>query len=130
MYITSPEKFAAWFNEKNPGAYRRITAEDVENLKLCELIYRYGFYSTSQDGKTAMGILKYEQLREKKCTQEAHEKAEPPKCKMCGQTLPTEPEDKNGRPKEYCPKCSPLRGRERQKKLRQQCRKPGYSSYQ
>ena len=66
MFIKSAEEFAAWFNMKYPGAYRRITVEDVENLKLCELIHRFGFYSISQDGKTVMGILKYEQLWDKR----------------------------------------------------------------
>ena len=66
MFIKSAEEFAAWFNMKYPGAYRRITAEDVENLKSRELIHRYGFYSISQDGTTVMGILKYEQLWDKR----------------------------------------------------------------
>ena len=59
---SNPNRFVAWFNKTHPGAYRPITAEDVENLKSCELIHRYGFYSTSQDGKIVMGILRYEQM--------------------------------------------------------------------
>ncbi|MFC1982972.1 hypothetical protein ACFLV5_04250 [Chloroflexota bacterium] len=110
-----------------PGAPRNITIGDVENLKECELIHRYGFYSTSQDGKTILGILKYEKMRERKSDQKSTGyKSRPPKCKMCGQSIPEEPEGKGGRPKEYCHQCSPLRGKERQKKLRQQHRNQSY----
>ena len=56
MFITSPEKFAAWFNEKHPGAPRQITAVDGENLKACKLIHRYGFYFTSEDGTLAINL--------------------------------------------------------------------------
>ncbi len=88
MYITSPQKFAAWFNEKYPGAYRRITTKDVEDMTTCGLIGLYRYYSPPQDGETIRGILQYEQLREKRFEQDSIEdKFEPSKCRMCGQPL-------------------------------------------
>jgi len=123
MFINSSEKFAAYFNEKFPGVYRAITAEDALNLKSCELIHRYGFYGTSQDGKTVMGILKYEQIMESRPTQEAHDEMDPRQCKMCGQPLPPELESKTGRPKEYCSGCESLRNKDRQMKWRRRRRK-------
>ena len=124
MFINNPEKFAAWFNEKYPGAYRPISAKDVENLKSCELIHRYRYYSTSEDGKTVMGILKYEQMQQEQSTQNnARPKEELPRCNMCGQPLPIKPEDKGGRPREYCSECESSRNRERQWKLRRRRRK-------
>ena len=116
---SNPIKFADWFNLKHPGAPRQITVDDVENLKSCDLIHRYGFYSTFQDGKTVMGILKYEQMQKERSTQNnTKQKDELPTCKMCGQSFSEEPEDKSGRPKEYCPDCAPVRNKERQRKLR------------
>ncbi len=124
MFITSPWKFAAWFNEKYIGAYRQITTEDVEEMTVCGLICRYRSYSLSQDSETIRGILQYEQLREKRSEQESTEdKLELLKCKMCGQLLPIEPEDKSGRPKEYCSGCELFRSKERKKKSRHQRRK-------
>jgi len=64
MFINSPEKFAAWFNQTYPGAYRSITAEDARDLTACGLICRYISYSKSKDGETIRGILRYEQMRE------------------------------------------------------------------
>ena len=117
---SNPNRFATSFNVTHPDACRRITIEDVEELKLCELIHRYGFYSTSQDGKTIMNILRYEQLREKRLEQEfSEDQPDLPKCKICGQPLPIEPEGKGGRPKEYCSRCEPFRSKERQKSRRQ-----------
>jgi hypothetical protein len=118
MFINTSQNFAAWFNEKYPVAPRRITAVDVENLKACDLIYRHGFYRTSEDGKTVMGILKYEQLMERRPTQEANDKAELQKFKMCGHDLPVELEDKTGRPKKYCLDCESFRNKERKRKSR------------
>ena len=120
MFITSPKAFAEWFNEKYLGAYRQITTEDVEKMKSCELIHRYGFYSTSQDGKTVMGILKYEQLRENRSVEQDKEN-KLSCCKFCGQPLPPNPGIKAGRPKEYCSECEPHRNRDRQKRLRNRC---------
>ena len=123
MEITSPEKFATWFNGKYQGAYRKISAEDVRDLTTCGLIGRYRYYSLSRDGETVRGILQYGQMREGRPTQEVHDEAEPPKCKMCGRSLPVEPEDKSGRPKEYCAGCELFRDKERKKKSRRLRRK-------
>ena len=121
---SNPNRFAAWFNERYIGAYRQITAEDVEEMTVCGLIGRFRYYSPPQDGETIRGILQYEQLREKRSEQEsAEDKLEPPKCKMCGRPLPIEPEDKGGRPKEYCSGCEQFRNKERQRKLRRRRRK-------
>jgi len=116
---SNPNRFAAWFNMTYQGAHRRITTEDVEDMKACELIHRYGCYLRSLDGITVMGILKYEQMREKRSAQRAtDEKPESASCRMCGQTIPTEPGGKTGRPREYCSDCEPVRNKARQKKLR------------
>lgn len=123
MYITSPNKFASLFNEKYPGAYRRVTAEDVRDMATCGLIDRYGFYLRSEL-ETIRGILQYEHMRERRLTQEAHDKEEPPKCKMCRHPLPQESEGKKGRPRDYCPSCDALRNKDRQKRLRRRRRKP------
>jgi hypothetical protein len=118
MFINNSQKFADWFNEKYPGAPRQITAIDAESLKACQLIHRYGFYSTSDDGKTVMGILRYMQMMEQTPTQEDYDKGEPRRCRMCGHPLPIEPEDKIGRPKEYCLDCESFRNKERKRKSR------------
>ena len=124
MFIRSPIEFADWFNKKYPGAYRPITAVDVRELTKCGLIAHYRYYSLSQDGETIRGILQYEQLRQKKSTQESTEgKLEPPKCKMCEKPLPPEPEDKKGRPREYCTGCESSRNRERYRKWRKRKKK-------
>jgi hypothetical protein len=121
--ITSPDKFADCFNAKVPGAYRQITAHDVKDLAACGLIGRYGYYGY-QDLHTIIGILKYEQLqqrRSKKPPQEAL--IEPPRCKGCGQPLPIEPEGKKGRPREYCSQCEPSRAKMRYRKWRRRRRR-------
>jgi hypothetical protein len=124
MFITSPEKFAAWFNEKYPGAYRRVTGDDIRELTTCGLICRYRYYSLSQDGETIRGILQYEQMREKRFEQEYREdKLEPPRCRICGQLLPPEPASKTGRPREYCFGCESFRNKERKKKSRRRRKK-------
>ena len=118
--ITSnPNRFAAWFNEKYPGAYRQITTEDVENMSVCGLIGGYRYYSPPQDGEPIRGILQYEQLREKRPAEEASEdNKEPPSCKMCGQPLTPKHEGKSGRPKEYCSNCESSRNTERYRRWR------------
>ena len=120
---SNANRFAIWFNMTYPDAYRRITTEDIENLKSCELIHCYGFYSTSQDGKIVMSILKYEQMLERRPSQETCDEAKPRTCKMCGRPLPIESEDKSGRPKEYCSMCESSRNRDRKKKSRHLRRK-------
>lgn len=111
MFITSPENFAEWFNEKYPGTFRRITPEDVKDMTDCGLIGHYRYYS-QQDLETVRGVLQYEKIRAK-----IAEKAKTtpingvPCCKICGQNLPDSPTDKKGRHKEYCPNCEPLRAK-------------------
>ena len=122
--VTNPDRFATLFNMKFPDAYRRITAEDVENLSRCELIHKYGYYHLAQDGKTIMGILEYEQMREKQsANQNKEDEQEPPICKMCEQPLPTQSEGKKGRPREYCSSCEPFRNKERYRTLREKKRR-------
>ncbi|MFC1940218.1 hypothetical protein ACFLXO_06000 [Chloroflexota bacterium] len=121
---TNPDKFAAWFNSVVPGAYRKITAQDTRDMTECGLIKCYGGYFSRVDLETVRALLRYEQMREKRSAQEALEYTkEPAKCKMCGQSLPPEPEDKAGRPKEYCSECESFRNNERQKKRRRRHRK-------
>ena len=118
MLFTNPREFAAWFNEKYTHAYRRITTKDANDMTVCGLIGRYGFY-VRDDLETIRGILEYEQLREKRSKQKsAEDKLEPPKCRMCCQPLPPQPEGKKGRPKEYCTSCESSRGMERYRKSR------------
>ena len=123
QFITNPDKLAIWFDQKYPGAYRQITAEDVRHMTACDLIGRYRSYSTSQDGETVRGILQYEQMREKRSTQQTPNGQQgQPTCKMCDQPLPIEPEDKTGRPREYCSECERSRNKDRQKRLRRRRR--------
>ena len=123
MYITNPDKFAVWFSEKYPGAYRRITAEDVSDLTTCGLIGHHQYYSKSRDGETVRGILEYEQMMEKRFVKETIDNnQESPTCKICSQPLPTETDNKIGRPREYCPECQSLRNKDRQKRLRRRRR--------
>ena len=96
--IANPGKFAARFNEKYPGAYRQVTAQDVRDMTTCHLIGRYECY-LKDDLEFIRGILQYEQMREKRSAQPTpEEKLEPTKCKKCKQPLPPEPEGKKGRP--------------------------------
>ena len=126
---SNPNRFAAWFNMTYQGAHRRITTEDVEDMTTCGLIGRYRYYSTSQDGEIIRGILQYEQIRETRSTQKATEdKLEPPKCKMCGKTLPPQSEVKKGRPRQYCPSCQSSRATERYRRWRKRKRRLGMVS--
>ena len=111
--ILSPDKFAEWFNNTVPGAYRSITAQDIRDMTECGLIGRYGQYYRS-DLQTARAILLYEQLREKRL-QESCLKDIPRTCKRCGKSLPDNG-GRRGRPSEYCRDCEPYRGRERYRK--------------
>ena len=54
MFITSPEAFADLFNIKSPGAYRKVTFDDVCHMTGCKLIDRYRFYGR-QDLETIRG---------------------------------------------------------------------------
>lgn len=117
MIITSPAKFADWFNDKYPGAYRQISTQDVKDMTDCGLIHLYEYYSRSIDGELIRRILLYERMREDR-SQQQEKHSDLPKCKMCGEPLPAVQESKPGRPKEYCSDCELFRNRERQKKLR------------
>ncbi|MFC1902549.1 hypothetical protein ACFLX4_00565 [Chloroflexota bacterium] len=124
MEITSPDKFAAWFNLRYPGAYRQITTEDVRDMTSCGLIHRYRYYSPPQDGETIRAILQYEQMREKRSAkQDTKDRLESPSCKMCSQPLPIEPKVRKGRPREYCSSCELLRNRERYRRWRERKKK-------
>jgi len=126
---SNPNRFAAWFNMTYQGAHRRITTEDVEDMTTCGLIGRYRYYSTSQDGEIIRGILQYEQLREKRSTQEAtDDKEEPPSCKLCGEPLPPQCVGKRGRPRQYCPSCQSYRATERYRRWRKRKRRLGMVS--
>jgi hypothetical protein len=61
--IIKPEDFAAWFNKAIPGAYRSMTAQDVQDMVTSGVIGRYGYYM-KLDIETVWPILQYEQLRE------------------------------------------------------------------
>ena len=113
MFITNPEAFAQWFNARYPGAYRKITGEDVRDLTICGLIHRYGHYSRIHDGETIRKILLYEQMRDSRLKKE-HELKSTLVCKMCGKPLIQKLEGKPGRPKEYCPDCESIRRGDRQ----------------
>lgn len=127
--VTNPDRFATLFNMKFPDAYRRIAADDVKGMTTCELIGRYGYYHLPQDGKTVMGILQYEQLREKRSAKEAFDdKQEPPKCKMCHRPLSVCSESKRGRPREYCPSCESSRSTERYHTWREKKGRPRVES--
>ncbi len=121
MVNTSPEKFAALFNEKYPGAYRQITAQDIREMTTCCLIGRYSFYGRD-DLETVRGILSYEKLCEHHSSTKDKE-VKLPICKLCRQILPDNSSRKVGRPREYCTACESKRNRERQKDLRHRSRK-------
>ena len=62
MFITSPDRFAGWFNEKIPHTCRKIITDDVRLMTECNLIGRHRFYGRL-DGETVRGVFQYEQLR-------------------------------------------------------------------
>lgn len=118
MFITSPEKFVEWFRLEVPGAYRDLTSQDVRDMTNCGLIGRYGFY-IRQDLETVRAVLQYEQLRQKRIQKYSTEdKAQPLKCKSCGQSLIYQHEAKKGRRREYCQQCESSRVKERYRKWR------------
>jgi hypothetical protein len=120
--ITSPEKFANYFNRKVPGAYRQLTTGDAKLLTECGLIRRHSYYIRS-DLETVRAILQYEKQRERVVQNPpVGERTEPPVCKLCGEPLPTEPERKKGRPREYCDACESKRARDRSVRWRKRRR--------
>jgi hypothetical protein len=117
VITSNPTKFAQWFNEKYPGAYRRISAGDVKDMTTCGLIFHHGYYSGSMDGELIRGIFQYEKLREKQSMEQGKDK-DYPTCKSCGQLLSLNEEVKLGRHKEYCSECESRRNKERQRQYR------------
>jgi len=116
--FTNPDRFASWFNEAVPGAYRQITVEDVRDMANCGLIARYRYY-LSADIQTVRAILQYEHMRQKRIERsETKAIGYVPVCKNCGQPLPVTPPDKKGRHKEYCSGCESSRSKERARRWR------------
>ena len=62
--IADPVRFASRFNLTVPGAYRRVTGDDVRLMAQCGLIGRCGFFDWS-DVEKVRAILLYEQLRDR-----------------------------------------------------------------
>jgi len=62
--IADPVRFASRFNLTVPGAYRRVTGDDVRLMAQCGLIGRCAFFNRF-DLETVRGILQYEQLRDR-----------------------------------------------------------------
>jgi len=119
----NPATFARWFNEKVPGAYRRLTGQDVYDMTRCGLIGRHDSYDDTVCIREAVDILNYELKRGERVRQEKKEESGPPCCRLCGWPLPPETEGKTGRPREYCDKCEPARARERNAKWRNKRRR-------
>lgn len=115
MLTSSPKTFAEWFNDKYPGAYRQVGAEDVKDMTDSGLLYHRGYYSGSIDGETIRCVLQYEQMRKNRLTQQDKEN-KLLLCKICNQPLLPNPEGKVGRHREYCSECELARYRNRQKK--------------
>ena len=116
--IVRAEDFADLFNAKVPGAYRSITAHDIRDMVDCGLIKKWGGFF-SDDLQTVIGILNYEQIREKRTKEQTREVVdEPPRCKLCGQVLLPKAEGKKGRPREYCTDCESSRTTMRSRKWR------------
>ncbi|MBA7634088.1 hypothetical protein ES703_41667 [subsurface metagenome] len=113
---SNAERFADLFNAKLPGAYRQITVQDIRAMTDCGLIRRYGYYIHS-DLITVMALLQYERSIEKRM-KPPEDKPQILCCKLCGEPLPTKPEGKKGRPREYCSKCESLRRKDRYRKWR------------
>ena len=114
-HVTTPERFAGFFNAKVPGAYRQITAEDVRDMTTCGLIGRYGEY-LKLDIETVRAVLQYEQLRQNRQTRaDIRDSDGSIHCRGCGAAL-SKPDGRRGRPSEYCDDCEPFRGRERYRK--------------
>jgi hypothetical protein len=117
-FRTSPNKFAEDFNEAVPGAYRRITTQDIVDMSECGLIGKYNCYPHN-DIETVRAILRYEEIRQKSIEKQPSDSISNIRtCRLCGMILPPEPIGKYGRPKEYCPSCEPVRARKRYQKWR------------
>lgn len=115
--ITSPGKFADFFNAKVPGAYRQVTADDIRGLTSCGLIGKYGEY-LKLDIETVRAVLQYEQLRQSRQKRDEIKDSDGSiHCRSCGAVL-AKPESKRGRPREYCTDCESSRASARYQKWR------------
>ena len=115
-FRTSPARFAKEFNEVVPGAYRRITSDDVRDMHDCGLIGKY-YYFGQNDIETVRAILLCEELRQKRIEKPSpNSESDIRTCRLCGMILPNEPIGKYGRPKEYCASCEPVRAKTRYRK--------------
>jgi hypothetical protein len=120
--ITNIKKFVSWLNDILPGVYRQITVQDAQLLTKLGLIGRYGYYG-HQDLETIRGLLRYEELREKRILkEEAQATIDVPRCTRCHQPLPPHPQDRRGRPIAYCATCQPYRNKERHRNWRRRKR--------
>jgi len=120
--ITSPSKFADFFNTKVIGAYRQITADDVRDMTTCGLIGKHGGWYLQLDLETVRAILQYEQLREnREKRDEIRDEERVLHCRRCGVVL-DRPDGKKGRRREYCDACqssrSTMRGRKWREKMK------------
>ncbi len=59
MPIVSSDKFTEWFNQIVPGAYRKITTQDVRDMAGCKLIAKYQYFGRA-DSEVVRAILLYE----------------------------------------------------------------------
>jgi hypothetical protein len=115
-FRTSPNKFAEEFNQIVPGAYRRITTQDVRDMTDCGLIGRYSYYG-HVDLENVRAILRYEELRRKRIEKQPSDSTSDSRtCRLCSIILPAVPIGKYGRPKEYCASCEPVRAKTRYRK--------------
>ena len=114
-HITTPDRFADWFNAKAPGAYRQVTTEDIRDMTSCGLIGKYSGYF-QLDIETVRAVLQYEQLRQNRQTRaDIRDSDGSIHCRRCGVVL-VRPEGKRGRPREYCVRCEASRVKERIRK--------------
>ena len=115
--IVRAEDFADLFNAKVPGAYRKVSSDDIRDMTTCGLIGRYGYY-IHLDIETVRAILQYEQLRQNRQKKnEIRDEDGVIHCRGCGVVL-AKPDDRKGRPHEYCPGCESSRATERYQKWR------------
>jgi formamidopyrimidine-DNA glycosylase len=102
--ITSPEKFADFFNAKVPGAHRQITVDDVRDMVTCGLIGKFSCF-LDLDLETVRDVLQYEQLRQNRQKRdEIRDSDGVIHCRRCGVLL-VKAKTRRGRPREYCPRC-------------------------
>jgi len=100
--VTSPEKFAEWFNAKVLGSYRQISADDIRDITNCGLIGKYSGWYIQLDIETVRAVLQYEQLRQNRQKRDDIRDSDGSiHCRRCGVVL-TKPDGKRGRSREYC----------------------------